>query len=116
MKGETVSLAAVNLRTNEAISVTIAPNPIQESWDDGAIVSCTAVDPSMNIWYVVGKGFKPNEKLWRISKSWDEVLESEDQALATGRFASLQLPGVIVKLGGYNYITVERLETGKKGR
>ena len=114
MKGETMTLVAVNLKTNEKHALTIVPNAIQAAWDDGASISCTALDETMNVWYLAGRGFQPNERLDCTSKSWHEIINSERQVSGAGDFVSLQLPGVIGKTGGNNYITIERVDTGEK--
>lgn len=114
MKGEPYNLLARNSKTKKAKTLTMTPNPIEASWEDGAFITCMALDSSMELWQLKGKGFKPNERFVRTSESWNEVMSSEDQASETGAFMSLQLPGVIGKTGGINYITIERVETGEK--
>lgn len=113
MKGETYTLVAHHLKSNQFKTLTIAANPIQVSWSDGASISCTALDETMNIWYLLGKGFRPNEMLQTTSKSWNEVMESMTPTSDAGWFVTLQIPGVIGKTGGINYITIKR-EDGEK--
>lgn len=114
MKGEPGSFALVHLKTNNVLALSLSPNPIQVSWDDGATISATALEETMLVWYLVGDGFQPNEVLRTTSKSWHEVMESETRASDLGRFIELRLPGVIGKTGGINYVTYERLDTGEK--
>jgi hypothetical protein len=114
MKGEPASFALVHQKTNSVLALSLTPNPIQVSWDDGATITCTSLEETMNTWYMVGKGFQPNEVLRSTSKSWDEVLKGDIKVSEAGAFINLRLPAVIGKMGGINYITLEREETGEK--
>lgn len=114
MKGETISYVVLHPKTNNVWALTVAPNPIQASWDDGATLSMTALDETMEVWYLVGKGFQPNEMLRSTSRSWDEKIESEIQASEKGSFIELRLPAIIGQNGGINIVTIERAETGEK--
>lgn len=114
MKGEEISFALVCKNKDLTAAAIVSSNPIEATWNDGAAVTVTAASPKMDLFFMTGKGFTPNETYRFISRSWDEIIDSESKVEADGRLFMLLMPMVKGKDGGINRITLVRLATQEK--
>jgi hypothetical protein len=101
-KGEPIIHALVSTdsaQTIKAFARTV-PFPIRATGNGQCSLEAELLLPRGRPFAVMGHGFKPNEKIGTVSRSWPEVVKGNVEVEADGRFGSLVDPGVIGHTGG----------------
>jgi len=81
LNGEEARYVLVSDEDQEYIAAITVPNPIEIKWKDGAKVSVVAAVPSMQIFFVIGTGFVPGEKMSVFSS---DGLETQQYKVTIG--------------------------------
>ncbi|MBS0637909.1 MAG: hypothetical protein JSS12_10390 [Verrucomicrobia bacterium] len=107
MNGECSYLVLV-ADNKRAVAALCYPNPIEYTWDDGATFWLELTTGDCCRFAFFGKGFKPNEDVTYISRSYDEVLEGKYPIAPEGKLIGFINPSVIGKTGGTASLTIKR--------
>lgn len=108
LNGEEISYVLVAKDDSEYIAASIAPNPIEISWEDGACVSIVSLHENMEIFLAKAKNFIPNEKISIVSVSNNESLPLEILATPNGTWDSFFLPATIGHDSGCCKLIIKR--------